>query len=160
MAHHIQTEFNTKEEAERAFMGMLVELKVTPAWTWERTMRETIVHPLYKALKTLAERKEAFGKYIIETEAAEAASRIKRLETCRKAWMTGLEKMKGGPLAPGGVKSWWSWNKASGEIEKSLPDLFKALPNDDERRTLFNEYITALKTKEMVRRSSAKSRAG
>lgn len=33
-------------------------------WTWEQTMRSIITQPLYRALKTLAERKSAFNTYI------------------------------------------------------------------------------------------------
>jgi len=36
---------------------------VTASWTWEQTMRAVISHPLYNALKTLAERKQAFAEY-------------------------------------------------------------------------------------------------
>ncbi|KND04497.1 uncharacterized protein SPPG_00225 [Spizellomyces punctatus DAOM BR117] len=57
-------EFNTKEEAEAAFRRLLSDKGVTPEWTWDETMRVIIGHPIYRALKTLAERRSAFEKYV------------------------------------------------------------------------------------------------
>ncbi|CDH54776.1 predicted protein [Lichtheimia corymbifera JMRC:FSU:9682] len=57
-------EFATKEEAEKAFVKLLRETGVRPDWTWEQTMREIITHPMYRALRTAAERKAAFHQYI------------------------------------------------------------------------------------------------
>ena|SRR5438874_313973 len=37
---------------------------VKPDWTWEQTMRAIIGKPMYRALKTLAERKQAFHDYV------------------------------------------------------------------------------------------------
>lgn len=77
-------EFSTKEEAEKAFFKLLRETVsfrliqmtigffshrnfsqgVRPDWTWEQTMRAIITNPMYRALKTTAERKAAFNAFI------------------------------------------------------------------------------------------------
>ncbi|KAG0315760.1 hypothetical protein BGZ97_007870, partial [Linnemannia gamsii] len=57
-------EFATRQEAEEAFKGLLKETGVTSAWTWEQTMRAVVTNPMYRALKTTAERKTAFQEYV------------------------------------------------------------------------------------------------
>jgi pre-mRNA-processing factor 40 len=54
--------FATVEEGERAFFHLLRKAGVDPSWTWEQTMRTIITDPLYKALNTLAEKKNAWQK--------------------------------------------------------------------------------------------------
>jgi pre-mRNA-processing factor 40 len=49
---------------------------VGASWTWEQAMRAIISHPLYLALKTLAERKEAFAQY------QEERGRVERVRWC------------------------------------------------------------------------------
>ncbi|KAG0022860.1 hypothetical protein BGZ81_008352 [Podila clonocystis] len=64
-SHSNQThDFATKEEAEKAFKNLLKETGVTSTWTWEQTMRAVVTNPLYRALKTTAERKTAFQEYV------------------------------------------------------------------------------------------------
>ncbi|KAI8382262.1 hypothetical protein BD560DRAFT_386108 [Blakeslea trispora] len=53
-------EYATKEEAEKAFFGLLKETGVKSDWSWEQAMRAIITKPLYRALKTTVERKAAF----------------------------------------------------------------------------------------------------
>lgn len=54
-------------------MHLLREKGVDASWTWEQTMRAVITEPLYKSLKTLAERKAAFGKHIATLKEEEEA---------------------------------------------------------------------------------------
>lgn len=131
-------------------MDMLTSLDVTVTWTWEQTMRETIVLPMYKALRTLAERKAAFEKYLVELHEAEVKARLDSLDKSRKAWMTGMQNFGGGMDAEEGVKSWWGWEKARIQLEKRMPAVWNALRNDEERKTLFNEFMSVTKTAEAV----------
>jgi pre-mRNA-processing factor 40 len=57
-------EFETKEQAENAFIEFLEASGVQADWTWEQTMRVLIQFPMYRALKTTTERREAFEKFI------------------------------------------------------------------------------------------------
>lgn len=74
---------------EEAFIHLLRDRGVDETWTWEQTMREIITDPLYKALKTLAERKAAFSKYhrSLQEEASKVrAEKVKAIEpSVRKA---------------------------------------------------------------------------
>lgn len=54
--------FATVEEGEKAFMHLLRKAGVDANWTWDQTMRAIITDPLYKALNTLAEKKNAWQK--------------------------------------------------------------------------------------------------
>jgi pre-mRNA-processing factor 40 len=143
--------FQTQAEAEQAFMSMLKAVGVTADWNWERVMRETVTEPLYKALKTLSERKTAFEKYVIESKREEQEEQERSLERCRKDWFKAMDKLGGGPTMESGVKTWWSWDRGRRELEAKFPETFKGPRNDKERETLFFEYIDALKKKEEVR---------
>ncbi|KAN0063798.1 U1 snRNP protein [Thecaphora frezii] len=72
-----------KEAAEAAFISLLEEKRVDVDWTWEVTMRAIITEPLYKALKTISERKNAFAKYIDNLKRRRAEERAQRLEKLR-----------------------------------------------------------------------------
>ena len=54
--------FATHDEAEKAFTHLLKKAGIDPSWTWDATMRAIITDPLYKALGTLAEKKETWKK--------------------------------------------------------------------------------------------------
>lgn len=58
---------------EEAFLHLLREKGVDASWSWEQTMRAIITEPLYKSLKTLAERKAAYGKHIAALKDEEEA---------------------------------------------------------------------------------------
>lgn len=145
-------DYATHAEAERAFMNMLKTIGVTPSWTWEQTMRESITDPYYKALRTLAERKTAFEKFVKESIEAEKNEREKSLEKWRKDWNKALEKLGGGTEREEGVKSWWTWEGiGKRDCEKKMNgDVWKGPRNDEERKTLFEEFTTMLKVREAV----------
>lgn len=118
-------------------------------------MRETVTEPLYKALKSLAERKAAFEKYVMELKESERVGREKSMDKWRKDWMKNCERMGGG-TEEAGFKTWWSVERALLECERKLPqEVWNGPRNDEERRALVEEFLTALKTKELVRRLSS-----
>ena len=69
---------------------MLGEVGVTPDWTWERVMRETITHPLYKAVKVMADRKSAFERYVDERIKADKEEQQKTDEDFLAALKYGM----------------------------------------------------------------------
>ncbi|ETS64340.1 hypothetical protein PaG_01187 [Moesziomyces aphidis] len=86
-----------KEAAEAAFIQLLEQTGVDIDWTWETTMRTIITNPLYKALKTIAERKAAFHKHIdaLRTKRAEeAAARLEQLKPQFKKLLTSDARIK------------------------------------------------------------------
>ena len=147
----ILPDYQTHNDAEQAFMGMLKTIEVDKTWTWEQTMRETITEPLYKALKTLAERKAAFEKYVAELIATEKADTEHSIQRGRKNFHAELGKLHGGLKSSEGVKVWWNWEQRKDELKSKMKDAWEALRNDGERKILFDEYIANLKTKEAVR---------
>ncbi|KAJ3115326.1 hypothetical protein HDU96_000810 [Phlyctochytrium bullatum] len=81
--------FDSEEDAKEAFRFLLIEAVnisfirltiqgVAIDWTWEQTMRAIISKPMYRALNTLAKRKQAFQDYIEELKIRERdAEKIK-----------------------------------------------------------------------------------
>lgn len=141
-------DFNTKDEAERAFFDMLRKYNVTPAWTWEQVMRTTITDPYFKALRSLGERKAAFEKYCEDVKRREREAKEKSLDRNRPAWRTALGRLSEGDY---GMKSWWSWERASRAIREAVPDVWVMSRHDEERETLWREYMDELARKEEKR---------
>ncbi|GAA6007728.1 hypothetical protein JCM10207_004855 [Rhodosporidiobolus poonsookiae] len=150
--------FATHAEAEDAFKGMLRRLKVDGTWSWEMVMKEAITEPLYKALKTLAERKTAFEKYLDEVKREEAEERERSLVRCRKEWHKALEKLGGGVNMEDGVKSWWSWERGRRVMQEKCADVWNGPRNDDERKTLFEEFVNKLRHTEETRKREMRGR--
>lgn len=143
--------FDTPEQAQAAFKGMLKQMQVDETWTWEMVMKEAITDPLYKALKTLQERKDAFEEYLREHRELERAETEKSLNKSRKDFHKALEKVGGGVLYEGGVKSWWSFERATRAMSEKFADAWQGPRNDQERKILFDEFVTSLRQKEEVR---------
>uniref|UniRef100_V5EVC7 FF domain-containing protein n=2 Tax=Kalmanozyma brasiliensis (strain GHG001) TaxID=1365824 RepID=V5EVC7_KALBG len=93
-------ELNFKNDhagAEAAFTNLLRETGVDVDWTWETTMRSIITNPLYKALKSIAERKAAFHKYVDELRrerAEESRRRVEQLKPGFKQLILGESRLK------------------------------------------------------------------
>ncbi|GAA5940174.1 uncharacterized protein JCM15063_001728 [Sporobolomyces koalae] len=144
--------FDTQQEAETAFKGMLKTLGVDSTWTWEMVMKEAITDPLYKALKTLAERKSAFEAYLREFKEEERLEREKSLAKCRKDWTKAMDKIGGGVMYEEGVKPWWSYERAKRVMSEKFPDVWQSPRNDEERKILVDEFISNLRQKEETRK--------
>ena len=144
----VDIDFDSKEEAERAFMGMLRSQGVTPSWTWEQVLRTTVTQPLFKALRSLSERKAAFEKYCQDITRKEKEAKERSLERNRPSWRTALGRMSEGDY---GMKAWWSWEHAAAEIKDRMPDVWRMSRDDAERELLWREYMGELKNKEAAR---------
>ena len=129
--------FETKEEAEVAWTDMLRTAGVDPTWSWEKCVRTCSSNPLYRALKTTAERKEVFAIYCRE----EKHDRETQLVQRHKREETQLMKL-------------FQDRKLSTAVRyKSADMLFAneqvwrdAMPNT--RRNVFYLYLDQLKTRE------------
>ncbi|GAA5861781.1 hypothetical protein JCM3774_001299 [Rhodotorula dairenensis] len=150
--------FATHAEAEAAFKHMLGQLGVDAKWTWEMVMKEAITEPYYKALKTLAERKHAFEKYLDELRAREQDEMDKSVARCREKWNRAMDRIGGGVQMEDGVKSWWSFERARKALLAKYPDVWNMPRNDDERRVLFRDFVNKLRHDEEVRKREMRGR--
>jgi hypothetical protein len=57
--------YTNVRDAEEAFIWLLKKIKVDETWSWDKVMRTIIMEPLYKALNTSAEKKNAYQKVSI-----------------------------------------------------------------------------------------------
>ncbi|KWU46145.1 hypothetical protein RHOSPDRAFT_32138 [Rhodotorula sp. JG-1b] len=150
--------FATHGEAEAAFKHMLGQLGVNQTWTWEMVMKEAITEPYYKALKTLAERKAAFEKYLDEQRAKEKEEMDKSIAKCRDKWNRAMDRIGGGVLMEDGVKSWWSFERGKKVMQAKCPDVWKMPRNDEERKVLFHDFVNKLRHDEEVRKREMRGR--
>ncbi|CAD6578291.1 MAG: hypothetical protein CYPHOPRED_000501 [Cyphobasidiales sp. Tagirdzhanova-0007] len=144
----VDLNFDTKEEAEKAFFGLLRAHNVTPLWTWEQVLRATVTDPLFKAFKTLGERKTAFEHYCQDIKRRERENKERSMDRNRPAWRTALGRLSEGDY---GMKSWWSWERAAKEIQYRMPDVWHMSRSDEERENLWREYMDELTRKETAR---------
>jgi len=82
---------------EAAFVSLLKGKGIDASWTWESAMREIITEPLYKALKSMSERKAAFAKYVAELQREENERReaqVKELEPGVRELLENMKQLK------------------------------------------------------------------
>ncbi|POW15166.1 hypothetical protein PSTT_02400 [Puccinia striiformis] len=172
VTHHApipMPEFKTPEDAERAFIGLLRLKGVTPSWTWEQTMRDIITEPLYKALDTLAARKAAWEKFIDSERKREKENREKNIARVRESWNAGLDSLgepkttiddQGAEVKLPGVppKLWWTWDRLKLEVEKRAPEVWQLCKDDEERKVLWDDYLTELRQRDTTAANQLRGR--
>lgn len=151
----VQLWYNTPEEAAKAFIGLLRSAGVDKTWTWEQTMRTVVNDPLWKAVPTLGQRKAVFERYVEDIKRKEVESKAKNLDRIRPAWREGLGRASEGE---GGMKAWWGWQKTKELLQSRYSDMWFMARNDEERKALWDEYVTEVKRKERQREDEMKAR--
>ncbi|KAI8346809.1 hypothetical protein B0O80DRAFT_222600 [Mortierella sp. GBAus27b] len=128
-------EFATKEEAEEAFKNLLRETGVTSTWTWEQTMRAVVSNPMYRALKTVAERKSAFQDHVDERRVQERIEERARQQRLKQDFLDLLKK-----------SDKVTHNSRYTTISRLLAEepAFKAIQDDRQRFSIFDGYINEL----------------
>jgi hypothetical protein len=134
--------FQTVEEGEKAFVHLLRKAGVDASWTWDQTMRAIITDPLYKALNTLAEKKACWEKYTNGLKVKEQEEREARLSKLRPAIRNML---KGNPNV-----FYYSTFKTADKLFANHP-IWQQAKIEAERKLIFEEYVTELKEREVVR---------
>ncbi|KAI9502741.1 U1 snRNP protein [Coemansia spiralis] len=130
-------EYKTPEEAEHAFISMLKAHKVGSDWTWEQTLRAVVNDPTYRALKSLAERKDAFHKYIGMAREAEREEKRILAKQRREGFFALLDSL---PICEVTRFRKVRHLATSSQNEKDK-EAFLAVPTGAERLRLFNTYV-------------------
>lgn len=138
-----------KEAAETAFIQLLRDTGVDVDWTWETTMRTIITNPLYKALKTMAERKAAFHKHIEALRQKRASEAAARMETLRPAFKQLLSRDER-------IKSYSSFATAKKFLGGTA--VWKQAQSEQEAREVFEEVMKDLQQAEREEEGRLKQR--
>ncbi|CAO0796974.1 unnamed protein product [Mucor circinelloides] len=133
-------EYATKEEAEKAFFGLLKETGVKSDWTWDQAMRAIITKPLYRALKTIGERKAAFHQWA-DAEAKREREEREQKEARQKNNFFNMLKQK--DMKP--YTRFRTAVKLCGHLSA-----FNAVP-ERQREIYFEEYIQNMQREEKDR---------
>ncbi|ORY05418.1 hypothetical protein K493DRAFT_252644 [Basidiobolus meristosporus CBS 931.73] len=136
---NISIDFKTKEEAETAFFKLLKDTGVTSSWSWEQTMRAVISHPIYRSLKSLAERKQAFQKYVQDRKRIEEEEYKVRTLKNRGDFLLMLEKHPE-------ITSAFSWRKAKEILRHD--SAFQHIRDEKEMRGYYEDYLYEVKKRE------------
>ena len=73
--------FETKEEAQQAWINMLESVGCNPDWTWEECIRNASGHSVYRALKTVVERRECFEEFCVMKRRQEKESKLDKIQS-------------------------------------------------------------------------------
>lgn len=133
-------EYATKEEAEKAFFGLLKETGVKSDWTWDQAMRAIITKPLYRALKTIGERKAAFHTWA-DAEAKREREEREQKEARQKNNYFNMLKQKD-------LKPYTRFRTVAKVCGHLAP--FTAI-SERQRETYFDEYIQNMQREEKDR---------
>lgn len=132
-------EFATKEQAEAAFIDLLRKTGVKSNWTWEQTMRSIITQPVYRALKTLAERKSAFNTYMEQETRREKEEQIETEKKVRDDFISLISNTSA-------IRITTRYRKAAALLEKE--PAWGAITSERYRQALYDDYIHELSRKE------------
>ncbi|KAJ1794961.1 U1 snRNP protein, partial [Coemansia sp. RSA 2399] len=134
-------EYRTPEEAERAFVDMLKSHKVCGDWTWEQALRAVVDDPDYRALKTLAERKDAFHKYIDVTREAEDERKRLLAKQRREDFFALLDSLPVCEATRFGKVRHLALGLNQQQQYGKGDAAFLAVPTEAERIQMFNAYV-------------------
>ncbi|KAJ3064682.1 hypothetical protein HDU98_011915 [Podochytrium sp. JEL0797] len=135
----IPVNFETKEEAEVAFKEMLEQAEIGLDWTWEQTMRKVINNPMYRCLKTLTERKQAFQSYVDEKKTRIKQAAEEKLRYEREGFSVLLGSL-------GSELNIFLRFKKMAEVFAE-DEVFLSI-DADRRMELFDEFMTEFRMKE------------
>jgi pre-mRNA-processing factor 40 len=131
-----ELEFSSTEAAESAFFKVLREHHVTPDMKWADAFRAIFRDRESRAIKDPKERKLAFERYCHEVRAEEKIKEKERKDRMRDDFRKMLATHEE-------IKHYTRWKSARALIEREA--VFKATSDEDERRSLFEEYIFELR---------------
>lgn len=139
-----------KEGAEAAFIQLLENTRVDVDWTWETTMRAIITDPLYKALKSIAERKAAFAKYIDGLKKKRSEEMLARQEKLKPVFKRAM-------LSDSRIKSYSSFATVQ-KLLSSNAAVWREIKSEDEARRLFEVVSEEIQQDENEKEKAIRSR--
>ncbi|KAJ9103772.1 hypothetical protein QFC21_002234 [Naganishia friedmannii] len=130
--------FHNSIEAEQAFIYLLKKCKVDQTWSWDVTIRKIITEPLYKSLKTLAEKKDVWQKYTADLVANAEAIKQEKVNRLRPHFKKLFQQHRDQ------IKYFSTFKTAERLFENDR--VWNSLDDMEDRRALFEEYVNGLKT--------------
>ncbi|KAL6895617.1 hypothetical protein HDV57DRAFT_479976 [Trichoderma longibrachiatum] len=143
-------EYATPEEAEAAFVKLLKRSGVQPDWTWEQTIRATARDPQFRAIRDPKDREEAFNKYCQDVRLQDAERAKERQAKQAVDWETMCKRHPE-------ITHKTRWKTARPMLEGET--IFRSTNDENERRQLFEEYVTKLKKAYKEHQASQKKSA-
>jgi pre-mRNA-processing factor 40 len=131
-----ELQFSTPQDAEAAFMKVLKQMKVQADWSWQQAVRAGIKDPNWRAIPEPERREEAFKKYCEDLRAQEKNKEQERQAKLRSDFTAMLRSHPE-------IRHYTRWKTALPIIEEET--IFRSAKDDNERRSLFEEYIISLK---------------
>lgn len=152
--HRSDTAPSHASGGEEAFMRLLRDKGVGIDWTWEQTMRHIITEPLYKALGSLAERKNAFSKHIraLQDEREQAKrEQVKAMEpTIRASLQDNIRNRR--------IEPWLSYEGMLARCPETGPWKQLETVGMDEARSLWSTIRTEMRDEQAAEKREQRQR--
>ncbi|WFD30512.1 U1 snRNP protein [Malassezia sp. CBS 17886] len=142
--------FASYEDAETAFTRLLHSKGVGPSWTWEQTLREIVTDPMYKALKTIAERKLVYQKYVDKLRTTAAKERAAHEAALRPRIAKVLDMR-------GGLKAYASFATFKSKLVED--HVWRELQDDEEAHSLFEQIRGTVRARDEAKQTAAHERS-
>ncbi|KAF3119190.1 hypothetical protein TWF569_004295 [Orbilia oligospora] len=145
-----ESQYQNYADAEAAFFKLLKKNNIGPDSTWDQALKLVIKEAPYRAIRDPRDRKAAFEKYTAELRMQDLEKQKDRMTKLRQDFTTML---KSHPE----IKYYTRWRTARKYIEGET--IFRSAADDNERRSLFEEYILELRKEEQEREATERRQA-
>jgi pre-mRNA-processing factor 40 len=88
-----EPKFATHEEATKGFKRLLIEAGMKADWSWEQTLRAIIHSPMYRAIKTVSEKRQIYQNLIEEMKNKEVSEKKQALKKLREDFKNSLRNV-------------------------------------------------------------------
>ena len=135
---------NEKERGhrEQVFMQLLAEKGVSLEWTWERTLKEIISHPDYRAIPTLAERKSLWERYAANLKSDSSHVLQQTMLKCQQELFLFLDTLE----IPNNI-TFWDLKNSLLDFEEFVQIRNKYSLKDSDYAQLFTEWMAGTEDK-------------
>lgn len=145
-----EQEYRTADEREAAFFKLLRSHKIKYDSEWKDVVRTVATEKGFRAIEKPRDRKEAFDKYCAEEKAADTKREQERKQKQREQFV-GMLKLHDE------IKHYSRWKTARRTIEDDVA--FKNVPDEDERKRMFREYVVDLQKRHAKHESDRRDHA-
>lgn len=88
-----EPKFATHDEAVKGFKRLLIEAGVKVDWNWEQTLRAIIHSPMYRAIKSVSEKRQIYNQLIEELKTREVSDRKQTHRRLREEFKHTLQSI-------------------------------------------------------------------
>lgn len=131
-------QYDTPEEVETAFFGMLERESVDSTWSFDKVIETFIQDPIYWLVGDALKRKSLYDEYLVKKVQQESQNKTQLVETFKKNFTDVLSRYKDA----GKIKSSTRWSSVKELLIAEDNSTFKhSILPDGEIEAIFHEFV-------------------